>query len=165
MRERWQRLRLRLRKQGTKAASPTVERTITLADYNSEHTGPLESLMGIDALSPPDPHLPTTIPSEIDMQLWIKAYLDGCRDMFDEGTLNYLDVYLTEQEGLWRQASHLQEHTALTTAHRLRGANAGHLREAQERQAVITARRAHLEQEITTLRDRLRGKGHPPHDH
>lgn len=125
--------------------------SISLQEFNTAQGTPLEVVLGIDALSVTNPFLPTAIPSELEMQLWIKAYLQECPEMFDEGTLDYLGPYLRSQEQLWLRASEVAEHDALTTAHRLRSVNDGHLQVAVSRLDDLQGERGRLAHEIDEL--------------
>lgn len=133
--------------------------TLSLHAFNARSGQPLEEMLGVDGLTPTDPHLPTGIPSELEMQLWITAYLDNCQAMFDEGTLDYLGPYLRSQEQLWLRASHVAEHGALTAAHRIRSVNDGHLESARTRLAQLQHRRAELALTIAGLNAQLDPEG------
>ena len=149
------------REEHTPAAVTTASTasSIPLHEFNAQKGEPLEQIFGVDSLTPSDPQLPTWIPGELEMQLWITAYLDACPTMFDEGTLDYLGPYLRSQEELWLRASHIAEHGALTTAHRIRSVNEGHLLSAHERLNQLKHRRAELALKIVGLNARLDPEG------
>lgn len=108
MRELWRRLWSRIRPE-ERRSQHTDGVTLTADQFNAASSGVLEELRAIDTLSPAGPVLPTWIPTEVEMQLWIKAYLQDCPEMFDEGTLDFLTPYLRSQEQLWLRASAVAE--------------------------------------------------------
>lgn len=153
LRERLRRL-FRPRRTATPSV-PTAEPELTLHTFNASQETPLEEMLGVDGLTPVNPHLPTAIPGELEMQLWIASYLESCPDMFDEGTLHFLHPYLTAQQQLWVRASETAERSAITAAHRIRAANAEHLMTVRTRLAQLEHDRAFLARHLSDLDARL----------
>lgn len=158
MRELWRRLWSRIRP-AERRSQHTDGVTLTAQQFNAASSGVLEELHAIDTLTPSGPVLPTWIPTEVEMQLWIKAYLQDCPEMFDEGTLDFLAPYLRSQEQLWLRASAVAENAALTSAHRIRSVNDGHLQVARARLAQLSEIETYLAHAISHLNGRLNPEG------
>lgn len=135
--------------------SSAQQPSLTLHEFNVAHGAPLEEMLSVDALTPVDPHLPTAIPGELEMQLWISGYLQQCPEMFDEGTLDFFGPYLRAQEQLWTRASEVAERVAQNMAHRIRSANEEHLQVARVRLAQLEQDRADTARSLAELQTRL----------
>ncbi|AXH95465.1 hypothetical protein [Ornithinimicrobium avium] len=151
--------RLLPERQEGSSAPESSDRSLSLREFNIAHAAPLEEMLGVDGLTPVDPHLPTQIPGELEMQLWISAYLQQCPDMFDEGTLDFLSPYLRAQEQLWTRASEVAERSAQTAAHRIRSANDEHLQIAKTRLAQLEVVRADTIRLLAQLNATLNPEG------
>lgn len=135
------------------------QQSLTLHEFNSVQATPLEEMLGVDGLTPACPHLPTAIPGELEMQLWISGYLQQCPEMFDEGTLDFFGPYLRAQEQLWMRASEVAERSAQNMAHRIRSANAEHLQVARTRLAQLEQERSDTARSLAELQTRLHPEG------